>query len=201
MRLRSLIAPFLMFAATLAHGDTLATVTGGQTPIDISLYIGQSFSVLGSGSYTNIVFNFFTPAGDSYALGTGYLFSNAYAGTPTGLSSAVGYLGSAISSNNTYSFAPSVTLTAGNTYYFYEDSLVPQGSIAGGPASSDLYYAAYGPKELFGPGVSGTSNYLVTGSLLTESESPVPEPSSLALLSSGTLAVLVGLRKRIRRQS
>jgi PEP-CTERM motif-containing protein len=201
MRLRPTIALFLMLAATVAYGDTLATVTGGQNPIGIPLYVGQSFSVFGSGSYTNIVFNFFTPAGDPYALGTGYLFSTAYAGTPTGLSSAAGYLGSAVSENSTYSFAPSVTLTAGNTYYFFEDSLVPQGSIAGGPASSNLYYAAYGPNELFGPGVSGTSNYLVMGSLVIESESPVPEPSTLVLLSSGTLATLVGLRRRIARRN
>jgi PEP-CTERM motif-containing protein len=201
MRLGPIVAAFLLLAAPIAYGDTLATVTGGQTPIDISLYVGQSFSVLGSGSYTNIVFNFFTPAGDPYALGTGYLFSNAYTGTPTGLASAAGYLGSAVSASNTYSFAPSVTLTAGNTYYFFEDTLVPQGSIGGGPASSDFYYAAYGANALFGPGVSGTSNYLVTGDLITESESPVPEPSSLALLGSGTVATLVGLRRRINCRS
>jgi PEP-CTERM motif len=203
VRLRPILAVVsILFASVCAYGDTLATVTGGTTPIAISLYVGQSFSVFGSGNYNDISFNFYTPGEDPYAIGTGYLFSAPYGGTPTGLSSAApGYLGSAIASGNTYSFDSSVILSAGNSYYFYEDALVPEGTIVGGPASSNLYYAAYGPNELFGPGVSGTSNFLVTGDLTLGSVAATPEPSSLILLTSGVLGSLMVLRQKRGRNA
>ena len=203
MRLRLIMAVVsIMSASVCAHGDTLASVTEGTTPIAISLYVGQSFSVFGSGTYNDINFNFYTPGETPYAIGIGYLFSAPYGGTPTGLSSAApGYLGSAVAAGSTYRFDPSVILSAGNSYYFYEDALVPEGTIAGGPASSNFYYAAYGPNELFGPGVSGTSNFLVTGDLTVGSVAPTPEPSSLVLLASGMVGSLTLLRQTRRPNS
>jgi hypothetical protein len=89
MRLRSILAVVcLVAAAVCAHGDTLAAVTGGTDPIDSSLYLGQSFSVFGSGSFTDINFNFYAPGESPYSIGTEYLFSAPYMGTPIGLNSA-----------------------------------------------------------------------------------------------------------------
>jgi PEP-CTERM motif len=195
MRLLSVLAIVsILSAGVCAHGDTLATVTGGTQPIGASLYVGQSFSVFGSGSYTDISFNFYAPGLDPYAIGTGYLFSAPYTGTPAGLSSTSGYLGSATAAGDVYSFGSSVTLSGENTYYFYENSLVPLGAITGGPTSSDLFYESNLPNGNFGPGL-GTTDYLVTGTPTTLGSAATPEPSSLVLLGTGLLGSLAALRR------
>jgi hypothetical protein len=179
-----------------AHGDTIAQVTGGSGVVNHDTFAGQSFLVLGGGNYTDITFNFYTPANDPYAIGKAYLFSSAYSGTPAALSSA-GFLASATASGDVYSFGSSVTLTAGNTYYLYEDTLIPEGTITGGPQTADLFYETFGATSDFGPDQS-TSNFTVTGSPLV-GLIPTPEPSGLILLGTGLIALAELKRRYIAR--
>jgi hypothetical protein len=94
-------------------------------------------------------------------------------------------------------FGSTVTLSGGNSYYFYEDSLVSDGSIIGGPTSSNFFYEADNPNGIFGPDL-GTSDYLVTGTPVTVGAAPTPELSSLILLGTGLLGSLAVLRSTPR---
>ena len=201
MRLRSILAIVsILSVAVCAHGDTIAEFTGGTGAINLSTYDGQAFLVLGAANYTNITFNFYTPSGSAYAVGTAYLFSSPYMGTPAGLSSAPGPLGSAIALGGEYNFGSSVTLTAGDTYYLFEDSVIPAGAMAGASPTVSEFYQAAGPDDIFGS-IDATANYLVTGTPVTVGVAPTPEPSSLILLCTGMLGSLAALRSARKRDS
>jgi hypothetical protein len=197
MRLRMCaMAAFACFMLSIcAHGDTIAEFTGGTGAINLTTYDGQSFLVLGSGSYTNISFNFYDPSGDPYAIGTAYLFSIPYSGTPAGLSSAAGALGSATASNGTYAFSSAVILTAGQTYYLFEDTAIPTGAIVGAFLSTPSFFQSAGKNDSFGA-VDGSANFLVTGDPFEVGAAPTPEPSSLILLVTGALGFVTVLRVR-----
>lgn len=84
-------APVLVIAAlmavcpTLMRADTIAENTGGQNVNNnIAFYQGQSFTTVTVTPESNIAFNFFSdvPATTPYALGTGFLLSMQYLGTP-----------------------------------------------------------------------------------------------------------------------
>jgi PEP-CTERM motif-containing protein len=177
----------LMSAAVFAHGATLAEFTGGTGSLNLSTYDGQAFLVLGSGSYTDITFNFFTPASSPYAVGTAYLFSTPYTGTPAALSSAPGYIGSAAASNGVYSFGTTMTLTAGSTYYLFADTLVPAGAIVGASLDTSQFYQADNANDNFGP-ANGSANFVVSGNPPSVGITPTPEPSSMLLLGIGLIA-------------
>jgi hypothetical protein len=180
-----------------AHGDTLSSVTGGAYPLNYSFYLGQTFSVFGAGQFSNITFNFYDQFGNPYAIGEGYLLSTAYAGTPAALSAATaGYLGSAAAADGVYSFASQVTLSAGNTYYLYEDSLISAGSITGGPTSSGIIYEASTADTIFFAG-DATANYLVAGTLTSVVSTQTPEPSSLLLFGTGLLGPVSLLGRKL----
>jgi hypothetical protein len=189
-------AAVILSTALCLRGETISEFTSGTGPIDVTTYAGQAFLVLGSGSYTNISFNFFTPSGSAYSIGTAYLFSTPYTGSPSGLSSAPGYLGSAPASNGVYDFGTTATLTAGNTYYLFEDTPVPAGSIVGASPTTPEFYQAENANGNFGA-VDGTTNFLVTG-LPPDTASAVPEPSSLMLIGFGLIVsvALSGISKR-----
>jgi hypothetical protein len=98
-------------------------------------YSGQSFTTVTVTPESNIAFNFFSdlPATTPYALGTGFLLSMEYLGTPADLSSATpGFLGQATASGGFYTFDPSLTLLPATQYFFYENALIPGSSIIGG---------------------------------------------------------------------
>jgi hypothetical protein len=183
-----------------AYGDTIAQFNGGTGAINLTTYTGQSFLVLGTGSYTNIAFNFYDPSGNPYAIGTAYLFSMPYSGTPANLKSAVGTLGSATALSGTYAFGTGVTFTAGQTYYLFEDTAIPAGAIVGAFLSTSSFFQSDGENDIFGA-VDGSANFLVTGDPSEVGAAPTPEPSSLLLLLTGALGSVPVLRVRSRART
>jgi|ERR1700682_5637138 len=178
-------------AARAVTIDENTTGPSAGTGVD---FWGESFITPAGSSFNNIVFTFLAggPGTNSnFATGTGFLTSVEYTGTPAGLGSAAGLLGQAAASGNLYTFASGITLAPLTTYYFYENASVPANTMFGGNVyAGHQLYVSSGSGSNFGGGGSPL-NFRVTGS-------PVPEPSTTALLLSAGLAGLFVARRAKR---
>lgn len=141
---------FLAFA-TPTQADTITSYTAGIAG-NSTFFSGQSFTTPGTGPWDDITFNFFSSGGTPQAVGTLYLLTQPYAGTPAGLSGAVpGFLASTSSIvSNQWVFNPSVMLQSNTQYFAFMDS---QTLING--SNSDAY--------------SGGSAYLSSGETMPRS--------------------------------
>jgi hypothetical protein len=183
------VCALCLYSVPPARAATVDQNNGGASTGAAGFY-GESFITPAGTSFNNIVFTFLTnhPTDDPFALGTGFLLSSQYLGTPAALSNATpGFLGQATASGNLYTFAPSLTLSPSTTYFFYENSAVPatngSNSIWGGNADAGRqFYYTNSSASNFSP-QGAAANFRVTGSA-------VPEPSTSALLLSVGLASL-----------
>jgi hypothetical protein len=190
----------LLVPARESSADFVASVTSGTGQILFQVFAGQSFTSTAASPETNITFNFFSdsgPATTPAAFATGFLLNKEYLGLPAGLSSATsGYLGQATASGGKYSFGSAVTLLPNTQYFFYENSLIPGGSItAGATYSGGNFYFTTSPNVGFadGLGASNNLNFQVQGT-------PVPEPSSFILVGMvGVGFTTLHLGKALRR--
>jgi hypothetical protein len=181
-----------------ARADTIAENTAGAFFTNFDIYAGQSFTTASAGPVSNITFNFFSnvPATTAYAIGTGFLLSIEYTGTPAGLSSSTpGFLGQASAAGGFYTFDPSLTLLAGTQYFFYENALIPQGTISGG----NLYVGGHGYFATSGSSsfsrFVNSHNFRVTGT-----PTSVPENGMGALLLAFSSTILIVLRRALGLQ-
>ena len=180
-----------------AHADTLASFTAG-TGTNANGYFGQPFTLSGSGSFNAITFNFLTPTTAlPYAIGTGYLFTQPFLGPPAALGFGNNLpFASTTAANGQYAFDPALSLSGGKMYYFYENSLISNGSIAGAAyiptAPSATFAYANGNFTLF-TSLSGSNNFQVQGNAIAVT----PEPSGLILLATGILGTATILRRRL----
>ena len=194
--LRTLGATFglVVFAATTVSGAVLAesTATGGVA----SIFWGQSFTVVGGGSFTNLVANFFTdsPAASPLAAGTGFLLSAAYTGAPGSLSSSTpGYLGQAVGAGGFYSFGSSVTLLSGTQYFLFSNTMMAASGDVGSPYAGGSAYGGSGQFPTFSPSPDQDLAFRISG---TAASSTPDGGSTLALLGLALGAVAVVRRKR-----
>ena len=174
------------FAATITESTTV-------TATNSSGYYGQSFTTPGGGPWNNVTVNFATTAGTPVALGTLYLFTGAYSGTPAGLSGASAFAASISIVSNQWTFLPSVSLASSTLYFFYSDAFFGTNTLGG--RDSNPYV---------GGDASRATSSATAFSLITDvdarfdvsgTSSAVPEPTTYATFAAGML--LVGyLRKR-----
>ncbi len=207
MRLRLYVAAAVaLFSTVVARADTLAeyTTNAGTNNVGGSYY-GQGFTVSGTGIFDNIRFSFLNVSGGDYAIGTGYLFTSPYTFAAATLASwAPGHaIATGLAVSGSYTFDPAVALTAGQTYYFYEDGTPAQGhDFAFDSQAGTMYYNASAPVNgnvnvNFG-NYHGTTDFRVTGDAVGSvplASSVTPELSSIALLGTGLLGV-AGIGKR-----
>ena len=124
MRIRLFVTAIAMIAASVAaQADTLSTFTASNG-VETGGFFGQAFTVSGTGTFTDITFSFLKFDDAASASGTGYIFASEYSGTPAGLGSS-DYLASGTASGDAYDFGSSFTLVAGQTYYFYNGTVLP----------------------------------------------------------------------------
>lgn len=146
---------------------------------------GQSLTTPSGGSgWDQITFNFYhNETGASYAIGTLYLLSQAYAGTPQDLSpQTVGYIASATGDGSSYSFAPTIVLEPDTQYFFFADLGLPSGNSTN---ISSEFGGTFSGGDSYGS-ANGNSNFTVRPfdiafSLSGISVSPIPEPATACL--------------------
>lgn len=117
-----LVLGTLLCAALMGHAEARTIVGDVSGQGDDTFFIGQSFTTTAA-AFDHVSFSFFDPTGARQALGTAYLFSAAYTGTPDGLASAsANLIATAMGDGSNYIFDPSLRLSASTQYYVYSDT-------------------------------------------------------------------------------
>ncbi len=187
-----------MQAVTIA--ENISVPVNFVTSNGLGASYGQTFTLTGTGTFTNVTFNFFQGSAAApipYALGTAFLLSAPYTGTAAGLSSGTaGYLGQAVAAGGFYSFGAGVTLTAGPLYFLYTNGLFPDATLRGGAgnpyAGGDMLLSlANGDYAPANPGFD--AGFRVTGDAVG-----APDGGSTALLLAlGVAGLWFGRRARL----
>lgn len=187
-----------------AHADVIASnLEGSHRAHDgPTYYMGQSFTVEGSGQFNDITLSFYSTPGGPEAPGTVYLYDSAFTGTNTQLGTGSGLLSSAIGVAGVYNFGSSIELTGSTKYYAYLASRNPgllydaNNSYAGGEA----YQAEAGNGFKFDAISFVDYTFNATGSpLAISSAGAVPEPATWMFMIGGLAMVGALMRRRVAR--
>ncbi|MBL9199253.1 MAG: VPDSG-CTERM sorting domain-containing protein [Opitutaceae bacterium] len=188
-----------VFAIAPARAVVLAQhQTGNSTTTGI---VGQSFTVGGSGSFNNIVFNFYDANTAPMAPGTGYLLSQSYAGTAAQLSNlTAGYVGHVVGSAGYYTFGAGVTLSAGTQYFLYTTANPPAAyAVSGGNTyTGGTAYTVSGSE--FTPFTNVDHLFFVWGDSVIVSPPPpsnAPDGGSVFALLGLAFAGLAAVRRMV----
>lgn len=167
---------------TSAKADAIVSETSGT--LSGSLFYGQSFTTPSGGPWDDITFNFFSniPATTPEAVGTAYLLSESFSGSPSDLDSAVpGFLASSTSIvDGEYEFNPLLTLSPDTTYFLYVDTQFTS-SVSGGVSGygGGNGYFSTGASSAFAQTGEASLNFNVSG------VQAAPEPSTFLPLLTG----------------
>lgn len=181
---KSLLGACVGVLATVAVSTpaAAAAIVEDRTGISSSkfqFYWGQSFTTPSGTGWNNITFNFYDIGAAPFALGTGYLFANAYIGAPSGLASAAALAVSAPADGSTYNFAPGFRLAAATQYFFYQDTAMRLLGNGSANVGGGAVFTSNGT-EAFASAGPGNANFTVNGTAAA-----VPEPAAWLLLISG----------------
>ncbi len=166
---------------TPAPGQILSFTSGASSHAKVG-YFGATFTTPCGGPWNNITFSFYgtpasggAPASAPEAAGTAFLLTQAYTGSPSGLSSSTpGYVASSVSgSGGVYVFPPTVVLNPNTQYWVFENG---QLSAISYQAGSPTYNYAVGQSgNDFSPPNTGGGmfNYTLGGTPIPPSGSSV----------------------------
>jgi hypothetical protein len=191
--------------ATLVPAQVIVQYTAG--PAVGTDYWGQSFTTPGGGPWSNITFNFYStaasgsnPASTPTAVGSAFLLTQEYLGTPAALSASTpGFVAESVSiSGGMYIFAPSVVLNSGTKYWVYENaSMFITGSNTAGTSAQALYVAPNATSNFINTGTE-LANYTVSGTP-TVPGIPVPPSILLTIVALGCLGLYQASRRFANR--
>jgi hypothetical protein len=168
-----------------------------------TIALGQSLTTPAGGPWNNLTFNWFNTGGapnpgtpNPIAVGTLFLLSQEYLGTPGALNAATaGYIAQSQNiASGMYVFGPGATIQPNTTYFFYTNQTVPNNSGDGDVIPG----SAYG-----NVGSGGTYVKLPGGTLggvdarFRLQGSVVPEPHAGLLAMAISLAALARRRSRL----
>jgi hypothetical protein len=200
MIILGVIAAWHLSAATIASD----TNTVGTTAL-LGNYWGETFQA--SVSANQLTFNFFSDATTHEATGDLYLFNSAppvdgdgnVTLTPDGLSSAVGLIASASAFGNLWTFAPTVSVSAGAEYWVYVDAVQPTIYGGGSAVANQGPYQTDSATDAYFADNGVDINFLFSGVRRDDDGGggdDTPEPATLLLMAP---ALLLVLRRRLTR--
>ena len=204
---RILPAALGLALAVLATAPARAVVITENAPpgtTTVAGLVGQSFLVPGTAAnnYNNITFNFFlTGTTTAAAPGTIYLLSQSYAGLPVNLSTLTpGYLANATGAGGVYTFAPSLTLTGGTTYYVYGDATFINPGLGGTTLNAYTDGTAYQSNGGYGVFSNVDLTFRLSGDRVNTPPptNNAPDGGSAMLLLGMGLAGVASLRRAFR---
>ena len=184
MQFRNFVTAGLLGLAAIppAKAATVAANAQGNYLTEPGIfYMGQSFTVEGSGQFTNIELSFFSTPSSPEAPGTG-----------------ADFLGSAAGVSGIYNFGASLQLTAGTKYFAYVGSVNPVMlyGVATSYAGGEAYQADNSTGLKFNAISSADYRFGVIG-VEVQDVSAVPEPASWALLIIGFGMIGAATRRRV----
>jgi len=108
----------------LSAGVITENLSGSYSSTDNDFWVGQSVTTPADGPWSDLSFNLISTSNSPYALGTLFLLTQAYSGTPAGLSSSTsGFVASTSSIvSGAWVFDSAVTVESSTTYYLYENA-------------------------------------------------------------------------------
>jgi hypothetical protein len=191
----------LFFLQASATAGVILSFGVGQTGGGSAQDPGISVVTPSGGPWNNITFNFYQSSagaspGSSYAIGSLFLLSQVYAGTPQALSpSTSGFIAQAFGNGSVYTFSNSITLQPSTRYYFFAELGLTAGastyvSSGSGDVTANLSYGSGNGNLNFTArpfDINFSLNGIVAG---------VPEPSSFAIFVVTGMAI-----HRIKRRN
>ncbi len=175
------MAPLLLLALTgaPATAQVVEQSTAGTSTFQPggNFFLGWTFTTPTGGPWNNITLTIYTtaatpkaPASGPEALGSAFLFTQPYTGTPAGLSGSTppGFVASSSSlSGGAYVFPASLVLNPNTQYWVYENAPFTQISFSG-PASNAGYLAMSATGDFVPPPPAlgmNVPNYSIGGSV------------------------------------
>lgn len=189
MKKLPLIIALLISTASPAQATVVVEERGGTAVASGSFYWGVSFTTPTGSPWDDITINFYDAVNNNLASGTGYLFTSAYLGSATGLSSA-GALAASTTTTNSWNFASSFQLLPTTQYYFYSDALLAP-LLGNNVAAGESYFfnsSAFGNfTQVTGNNINFTVNTTIPA---------VPEPATWAMMLLGFGGIGYSMRRR-----
>ncbi len=192
---------FTLLCVGLALAGSLAAGTITENPLAPSqatatdIALGQSVTTPSGGPWTDLTFNLLRSTNTPYAIGDLYLLTQAYSGSPSGLSSSVaGFVASTSTiSGGLWVFDPSVSVDGSTQYFLYMDTTF--GDNVAMKYSGNTYSG--GDAYATSSGNYGVRSFDLTFNFSGTEASAAPEPGT-ALLMSAIALTAFGVR-RIRK--
>jgi hypothetical protein len=180
--------------------NTMGNVTNSTGSGVGPYWLGQEFNIAGPAGSTNsnLAFNFYATVNPGNvaitpeAAGTLYLLTQAYTGTPAGLSTSTpGEIATATASGGVWTFATGLSISSNTNYWVYSDTSFQT------YAANGLFTPAAGALTGYNAQTANTNNFAVQSTALTplfllngtQMTAAVPEPSFVAM----SALVCVGL--------